>query len=373
MTGDDHGNNGTEGRFDIYNADSPAGCSVADWECVRGTSYIYPSTPISPSVAASFVAQGFEIAVHVTTNCGDYTPSSLEANYAERSRRVRGDHFPSLPAPRTNRTHCIPWSDYDTQPQVALAHGIRLDTNYYYWPGSWVNDVPGLFTGSGMPMRFAKADGTLIDVYQAATQMTDESGQSYPYTVNTLLDRALGAEGYYGAFVANMHTDFDYEPGASGSAAIVSSAQLRGVPIVSAQQMLEWLDGRNGSTFADIGWNGTNLSFTVVAGVGSNGLQTLLPATFNGHALTALTKNGTPVSFEAKTIKGVAYAAFDSQAGDYLASYASDATAPLITSLSAIPSSGSAVISWSTDEPASSLVEYGVTATSLRGRRPFRA
>ena len=42
------------------------------------------------------------------------------------------------------------------QPQVELSNGIRLDTNYYCWPGPWVNDVPGLFTGSGMPMRFAK-------------------------------------------------------------------------------------------------------------------------------------------------------------------------------------------------------------------------
>ncbi len=29
MTGDDHGNNGTAGRFDIYTANSPAGCSVS--------------------------------------------------------------------------------------------------------------------------------------------------------------------------------------------------------------------------------------------------------------------------------------------------------------------------------------------------------
>ena len=56
-------------------------------------------------------------------------------------------------------------------------------------------------------MRFADLDGTLIDVYQAVTQMTDESGQSYPSTIDTLLDRALGAEGYYGAFTANMHAD----------------------------------------------------------------------------------------------------------------------------------------------------------------------
>ena len=148
---------------------------------------------------------------------------------------------------RTNRTHCIVWSDYDTQPQVELANGIRLDTNYYYWPDTWVNNVPGLFTGSGMPMRFAKRDGTMIDVYQAATQMTDESGQSYPLTVDTLLDRALGAEGYYGAFVANMHTDL---PDEDGSDAVVASAQARGVPVVSAAQMLTWLDGRNNSSFA---------------------------------------------------------------------------------------------------------------------------
>ena len=37
--------------------------------------------------------------------------------------------------------------------------------------------------------------------------MTDESEQSYPFTPNTLLDSALGPQGYYGAFTANMHTD----------------------------------------------------------------------------------------------------------------------------------------------------------------------
>jgi hypothetical protein len=89
-----------------------------------------------------------------------------------------------------------------------LNHGIRLDTTYYYYPPSWIADQPGLFTGSGMPMRFAALDGTMIDVYQAATQMTDESGQTYPLHIDTLLNRALGPEGYYGAFTANMHTDF---------------------------------------------------------------------------------------------------------------------------------------------------------------------
>ena len=46
-----------------------------------------------------------------------------------------------------------------------------------------------------------------MDVYQAPTQITDESGQSCR-TIDALLDRALGADGYYGVFTANMHNDF---------------------------------------------------------------------------------------------------------------------------------------------------------------------
>ena len=52
-----------------------------------------------------------------------------------------------------------------------------------------------MFTGSGMPMRFADADGTMIDVYQATTQMTDESGQTYPFTIDTLLNKRARAGG----------------------------------------------------------------------------------------------------------------------------------------------------------------------------------
>ena len=100
-----------------------------------------------------------------------------------------------MPAIVTNRTHCIAWSDYATQPKGELANGIRFDTNYYYWPNTWIQDRPGLFTGSAMPMRFADLDGTPIDVYQATSQMTDESGQTYPFTADTLLVSLLWALG----------------------------------------------------------------------------------------------------------------------------------------------------------------------------------
>ena len=84
MTGDDHGNNGTQGRFQGFLAASPAGCSVANWECVRGTSYLYPSTPLANADAAAFVAQGFEIGVHVSSNCADWTPTSLRGFFDQQ-------------------------------------------------------------------------------------------------------------------------------------------------------------------------------------------------------------------------------------------------------------------------------------------------
>ena len=204
MTGDDHANGGTTGQFNRFEAASPAGCSVADWECVRASSYVYPGTSIPG--AEGFEADGFEIALHLSTGCANFTRASLAANWSDQLPSFRSA-FPTLDAPATSRTHCIAWSDWASEPIVGLANGIRLDTNYYYWPEGFVNDRPGMFTGSGMPMRFADLDGSMIDVYQAATQLTDESGIDYAAHIEALIDGALGAQGYYGVFTANMHTD----------------------------------------------------------------------------------------------------------------------------------------------------------------------
>ena len=171
-------------------------------------SYIYPNEPMTPAVAAAYIADGFEIALHVNTNCLDWTPTSLQTFYTSQLSAFTAA-FPLLPAPTTDRTHCFAWSDYATQPQTDLSTGMRLDATYYYYPGSWVLDRPGFFTGTGMPMRFVDATGGYIDVYQATTQLNDESQQTFPFEANSLLDKAIGAEGYYGAFTALMHTDFN--------------------------------------------------------------------------------------------------------------------------------------------------------------------
>jgi WD40 repeat protein len=353
MTGDDHGfgTTATVSRFDEFKASGPADCSpqkVENWECIRGTSYIFLNDTVTNSLtnskAADYNSEGFEISLHLNTNCLDYSPTSLEQAYTSQLNDFKAK-YPSLPAPSTERHHCVVWSDWATGAQVELSKGIRLDTSYYYWPPSWVTNRPGFFTGSGMPMRFAnKDDGTIIDVYEANTQMTDESGQTYPFTIDSLLDRALGAEGYYGVFDINAHTDTGYSNSQQDATNVVNSAKARGVPVVSARQLLTWLDGRNSSSFGSIAWNTSNktLSFTITKGTGANGLQAMLPNRSGNLILSSITRNGSPVSYTTATtginnatyyaIKGIEYAFFPGDAGSYIATYISDTAAPTASS-----------------------------------------
>jgi hypothetical protein len=301
---------------------------VENWECIRSTSYIETGA-LTHDQAVTYDGAGFEIGFHVDTGCADWTPASLGTFYADQLDWFRTT-YPGLPAPTTVRTHCVVWSDYDTQPQVEAAHGIGLDTNYYYWPPEWIAERPGFFTGSGMPMRFAKSDGTMIDVYQATTQMTDESGQTYPFTVDALLDRAIGPDGYYGAFTANMHTD---SASSSGADAIVASALSRQIPVVSARQMLEWLDGRNASAFGSLGWDGTRLSFTISVGQGANALVAMVPIP-SGLMINGITYNGSPILYSTDTIKGIRYSFFYAAPGSYQVTFASDTEPPTVTGVS---------------------------------------
>jgi hypothetical protein len=356
-TGDDHANGGTSGRFNDLIAASPSGCSVANWQCLRYTSYVYPGA-LTSSAADSYVAQGFEVALHEQNGCSNYSsPANLEGIYATEISDFQAA-YPNVPPLRTSRFHCLVWSDWSSQPTTELAHGIRLDANYYYWPGTWIQNRPGFMTGSGFPMRFTNSTGGMIDVYQSATVMTDESDQTYPFTADTLLNNALGPLGYYGAFTANMHTD---NASTFDSDQLMASAIAHNVAIISANQLLTWTDGRNGSSFGNVSYSGNTLTFSVAVGSGANGLTGMLPVAGPGGAsLASLSRGGSPVSYTTTTIKGQSYAMFAAVAGSYIATYSSGGGALALSAATVQASSDgtSATIAWKSGTPASTAVVY---------------
>jgi hypothetical protein len=323
MTGDEHSSTKSQVVFERYKSQSNGGCSVQDWECIRATSYLYtdpnPNADLTNIAATSYTSQGFEIGVHINTGslCANYNFSSISAIYTDQLGTFR-TKYSSIPSPVTQRTHCVVWSDWLSQAEIELQNGIRMDTTYYYALASWVQNRPGFFTGSGMPMRFAYKNGEMIDVFQATTQMTDESGQTYPFTIDMLLDNALGTTGYYGAFVANMHNDNVVHPSAD---AIVASAKSRGVPVVSAKQMLDWLDAKNSSYFSGITWNQNKLTFSISQATGARNLRAMLPIHALSGSLSGITKDGSPVNYAVETIKGIDYAMFPATSGNYTATY----------------------------------------------------
>jgi hypothetical protein len=332
MTGDDHNDGGTAGRFNQYKAASPAGCSVVLWQCVRSTSYVYalpgvPTVGLTEAQVNGFTADGFEVAVHPTRGgCTNPDESTFRNTYTDQLGAFDTE-YPSAPAPTTSRFHCVSWPDWSTHAKVEVDHGIRLDTNYYHYPPAW-GDSFGYMTGSAEIMRFADSDGSTINLYQAHTHLNDEAMNPTQVgtAITSMLNAAVGAQGYYGFLTANMHTDNAASP---GSDAIVAAAKARSVPVISARQALQWVQGRDASRFTDVTWTNGRLGFTVVAGAGATGLQGMVPVQGATGRLLGVSRNGVAVPVVAvRTIKGVSYAFFAAVSGRYEARYAVPAVPP---------------------------------------------
>ena len=325
MSGDDHSPSqapgGTISHFERYKTLSPAGCNVASWECVRSSSYVYPNSNISNTQAASYQAEGFEVGLHpLVFSCPTASISQDELNSIFVTQLAQWQaKYTSVTPPVSSRTHCVFWPDWTTNAKVELANGIRMDANYYHYPGAWIGTKPGFMTGGGFPMRFADLDGTMLDIYQGNTHVNDEATAATQPFIEALLDNAVGPNGYYGAFGANMHTDVNAPH--AGAEAIVSAALARSVPVVSNKQLLTWVDGRNASTIRGLSWSAGTLTFVTTVGAGANGLQTMLPVQGPAGTLTAITRGGTPVAYSVQTIKGIQYALFDAATATYQATY----------------------------------------------------
>ena len=394
LTGDDHVGRGSPSGdsmdfFDRHLSQSPTGCSVLDWECVRSSSYGYVGNTITDAQAAAYTAQGFEFGVHADAGlasgggwCGTW-PSDMAAQYAFQYNALF-EKYASLPVQSSERNHCYSyfgytgptgWLGYAGNAEVEANLGIRLDTNISYNPASFASVNPGYNRGTGMPMRFAQVDTagvmtSFLDIYNGGTQITDDNGQgaaAIRTIVDSYLEAANGTLGYYGAFVVNMHSDNWYGWSYDGSDQVVASAQAHEIPVVSGSQMVEWLDGRNSSSFNSIAWdNDTHtLSFTVNVGTGAQNIQAMLPVMSGIVPLNTISLNGQPVSYTTQVIKGVTYAFFPAATGNYTVTYQPDLTAPIISAVATNLTSGvAATITWTTDEPSTSVVDYGTT-TSL--------
>ena len=114
-----------------------------------------------------------------------------------------------------------------------------------------------------------------------------------------------------------MHTDFAHSEGAT---AIVASARQRGVPVVSARQLLTWVDGRNASIYRDLAWDGSVLTFSL--GRRRRARPRDHGAADRDGSQSRASRRRAAVAFREETIKGIAYAMFRASSAPYRVSYA---------------------------------------------------
>jgi hypothetical protein len=67
MTGDGHEYSTPNVLFDRHRRSSPADCSVADWECVRSTAFVFARSSLTNERAAAYEADGFSKSRYMRT------------------------------------------------------------------------------------------------------------------------------------------------------------------------------------------------------------------------------------------------------------------------------------------------------------------
>ena len=174
MAGDDHGD--TVRPPATTRADDPGeprGCDVARWECYRATAWMYPRGGLSPGRRGQVRGPG-----NRRRRPRHHRLLGLDASLSERRLRQGPLGVPrtlSDAAPAAGKPPPLHRLDRGLrQADLERGWGVRFDMNYYYWPDSWLKGRPGFMTGSGLPMRFTRADGRVIDVYQQETHLVDE-------------------------------------------------------------------------------------------------------------------------------------------------------------------------------------------------------
>ena len=289
---------------------------------------------MSDAQAAGFQADGFEVALHVQTSCQDFTPASLEA-----ARRATS--WPTSRPPGrawrdpAHEPHPLPGLERLGQRAAARARARHPPRHHLLLPRAarLADQRPGLLTGSGLPAalrRPGRVDHRRLpgdDPGHRRVRPADRGAGGRAAGQRARRRRATTA-----CCTVNMHSDDGDQVNAND---IVASAQERGVPVVSAAQMLDWLDGRNGSSFANVTTSAGQLSFSLVArpeGARARGDGPGEPRP--AGPLSRLTRNGQPVSRTRAPSRASTTWSSTALAGDYVATYAPDTRAPEITSAS---------------------------------------
>lgn len=321
---------------DSYEADFDPQFRDVDAMDAKMTLYIKDVEKVSKEWVKKWVGKGFEIAAHPddTQEAEHPTWKRMDSILGDIKNQI--DQKYGLPL-RTNVNHWFVWPGNDadgTQNFAALAeleakHGIEMDANYaHYDINSNQGDHylgplgmdHGNYIGSGLVMKFAHPEGKTLNIYQRFNAVYDqqymesEAADEFFYSFKGLLDRSLNEEIY--SIVSIKAHNNEYYFSKVPLMKMLGYAKKNGVPVWTAEQLLDFLKTKDESTFTEITWADKTLKFKLVSPLqNKSGLSVLIPAKNENLTLHSLKVNGQDRSINLQKIKGYDYALFTVEPG----------------------------------------------------------
>lgn len=222
----------------------------------RCTFYVVPKTRLDTGLMDRWEAEGHTFSVHPALESDTVRGMPVQEPQRRLIRpmlqeNIRRHAAQFGRAPRTIRQHAVRWLGYVDAARELASLGIRMDLNYIA-----VSPFLGHLCGSGRPLRFVDIDGSVIDCYQQPTHWTEECliHPEFVFSFKWSVEKALEETGrlireaartYYTPIALNSHpVSF-----ATYSSPLIKgnwdAARAEGMPILSADNWLNWTEQRN--------------------------------------------------------------------------------------------------------------------------------
>ena len=220
-----------------------------------------PITSPSRELAARARSWGMDLGIH--PDLGPEDRVSARDQVGAHANAVRD--FYGLPSLTASRFHLVAWRGFTTSVDWVADAGIRYELSYLTVLTRRVPTV-GYMTGSSLPLRYHRADGTALPVIQLATQLDDHPNPRLPYGpapiggrppklsradyVRTAHDLLRGSvERYHSPVILNNHPlQFFSDP--HWLLALVDEAKRLGAPVLSVADYDAFLQGFRRSRLA---------------------------------------------------------------------------------------------------------------------------
>ena len=329
MTGDDHAQrrHGRPVRLGQARSARPAATSPTG-SASAATSYIYPGTPHQRrGRRARTRPRASRSRVHVNTDCADWTPAILDELLHDQLAQLRAATSPACPRRPPTAPTASRGATGRRSPRSSSTNGIRLDTNYYYWPR-------GLGPGPARLLHRLRHADALRRSRRIADRRLPGGDADDRRERHHLLHAHQHAAGQRHRRARLLRRRHDQH--AHGQRQPPGSADGR------QRRAGEGRPGRLRAPDADLARRPQRLvvrgpdlerrqrsTFSIARGAGANGLQAMLPTQgAQRRASVADHAGGNAVTFTTQTIKGIEYAVFSAAAGDYTATYDVDTPSP---------------------------------------------